>query len=192
MRGGVPCASRLRWGRLTAHPCADSRRARIVRAPLTGFSTEGCDARHRERRGIHEAVHPWTVVWKHQGRVLTTARSRALVLFCCCFVLLLFCSAVALFCSCPVLLLPSSLVPPTDFDRHAATAPSMDGRLHGSRPVRGVEHRRRRRKRPVGARTRCARVGCQHRDVLSDDPGVAEKRRAVRFAGGESNHRVQG
>ena len=43
--------------------------------------------------------------------------------------------------------------------------------------VRGAEHRRIRRKRPAGARARCARVGCQHRDVLSDDPAEAEKRR---------------
>jgi len=31
---------------------------------------------------------------------------------------------------------------------------------------------------PAGARARCARVGCQHMDVLSDDPAEAEKRRA--------------
>jgi hypothetical protein len=46
----MPCASRLRRGRLTAHPCADSRRARIVRAPLRAIFAEACDARHRERR----------------------------------------------------------------------------------------------------------------------------------------------
>ena len=46
----MPCASRLRRGRLTARPCADSRRARIVRAPLRAIFAEACDARRHERR----------------------------------------------------------------------------------------------------------------------------------------------
>ena len=50
VRGKIPCASRVRRGRLRAHPCARSRRARIVRAPLRAFSAAPCDARHRERR----------------------------------------------------------------------------------------------------------------------------------------------
>jgi len=49
-RIGMPCASQLRRGRLTARPCADSRRARIVRAPLRAIFAEACDARHRKRR----------------------------------------------------------------------------------------------------------------------------------------------
>ena len=57
--------------------------------------------------------------------------------------------------------------------------------------VRGAEHRRGRRKQPAGARARCARVGCEHTDVLSDDPAVPEKHRAVRFARCESDHRVR-
>jgi len=44
--------------------------------------------------------------------------------------------------------------------------------------------------KPAGARAGCARVGCQHMDVLSADPVVPEKRRAVRFARCESYHRV--
>src|SRR6185369_2419825 len=44
---------------------------------------------------------------------------------------------------------------------------------------------------PEGARARCARVGCEHRDVLSDDPAVPEKRREVRFARCESDRRVR-
>jgi hypothetical protein len=59
----MPCASRLRRGRLTAHPCAGIRRARVVRAPLRAFSATACDARHRERRHwFHEPVHPWTAL----------------------------------------------------------------------------------------------------------------------------------
>ena len=59
LRGGVPCASRRRRGRLIARPCANSRRARIVRAPLRAISAVACDARHRDGAGIHEAGHPW-------------------------------------------------------------------------------------------------------------------------------------
>ena len=40
------------------------------------------------------------------------------------------------------------------------------------------------------ARARCARVGCQHMDVLSDDPAEAEKRRAFRFADANQNTAV--
>jgi len=54
----MPCASRLRRGRLTAHPCADSRRARILRAPLRAIFAEACDARHRERRQEHSFSRP--------------------------------------------------------------------------------------------------------------------------------------
>ena len=56
-------------------------------------------------------------------------------------------------------------------------SPWMDGLRNALGVVRGAEHRRLRRKRPAGARARCARVGCQHTDVLSDDPAEAEKRR---------------
>jgi len=61
VRIGLPCASRVRRGRLRARPCARSRRARIVRAPLRAISAAPCDARHRERRRfVHEPVHPCT------------------------------------------------------------------------------------------------------------------------------------
>ena len=45
--------------------------------------------------------------------------------------------------------------------------------------------------KPEGSRAGCARVGCEHTDVLSDDPVVPEKRREVRFAGCESDRRVR-
>src|SRR6185369_13114793 len=66
--------------------------------------------------------------------------------------------------------------------------------------MHGLMHNRRRSRcrasqgtaeKPAGARAGCARVGCQHMDVLSDDPAVPEKRRAVRFARCESDHRVR-
>jgi len=57
--------------------------------------------------------------------------------------------------------------------------------------VRGAEHRRVRRKLPEGARARCARVGCEHRDVLSDDPDVPEKRREFCRARCAAKHRVR-
>ena len=61
MRIGLPCASRVRRGRLRARPCARSRRARILRAPLRASSAAPCDARRRERRRfMHESVHPCT------------------------------------------------------------------------------------------------------------------------------------
>ena len=67
----------------------------------------------------------------------------------------------------------------------------MHGFVDKTGSVRGAEHRRVRRKKPVGARAGSARVGCEHRDVLSDDPAVPEKRRAVRFARCESDRRVR-
>ena len=55
-------ASGLR-GSLSAHPCARSALARILRAPLRAFSAAPCDARHRERRRFfHESVHPCTAL----------------------------------------------------------------------------------------------------------------------------------
>ena len=70
----MPCASRLRRGRLTARPCADSRRARIVRAPLRAIFAEACDAQHRERRpGCAHSVRPWTaLLWRAGCALLFT------------------------------------------------------------------------------------------------------------------------
>jgi len=62
----------------------------------------------------------------------------------------------------------------------AWTIPWGSAGMHGfvdPGAVRGAEHRRRRRKMPAGARTRCARVGWQYTDVLPDDPAGAEKHR---------------
>jgi len=57
--------------------------------------------------------------------------------------------------------------------------------------VRGAEHRSPRRKMPEGARRWIAALAKQYTDVLSEQPGAGEKRRAVRFARCESNHRVR-
>ena len=76
-------------------------------------------------------------------------------------------------------------------ERSQRRSAGMHGFVHETGAVRGAEHRRGRRKLPVGARAGCARVGCQHMDVLSDDPAVPEKRRAVRFARRESDRRVR-
>jgi|GEM_PF-4540061 len=65
--------------------------------------------------------------------------------------------------------------------------------VNGAKPgaVRGAEHRRLDRKMPAGARARCARVGCLYTDVLSADPGPAEKRRGFRCARCAAKHRVR-
>ena len=63
--------------------------------------------------------------------------------------------------------------------QRSASRQATDGRISRTGAVRGAEHRRGRRNKPAGARARRARVGCQHRDVLSDDPAAAEKRSAM-------------
>jgi hypothetical protein len=57
--------------------------------------------------------------------------------------------------------------------------------------VRGAEHRRRGGKMPGGSRRWIAAIAKQYMDVLSEQPRPAEKRRAVRFARCESDHRVR-
>ena len=57
--------------------------------------------------------------------------------------------------------------------------------------VRGAEHRRRGGKMPAGSRRWIAAIAKQYTDVLSEQPRRAEKRRAVRFARCESDHRVR-
>jgi len=47
------------------------------------------------------------------------------------------------------------------------------------------------RDQPTGSRRWIAAIVKQYRDVLSEQPRCAEKRRAVRFARCESNHRVR-
>jgi len=86
------------------------------------------------------------------------------------------------------LLLPGTVSMCAD-DLNDAVQGCTDSCTTGS--VRGAEHRRVRRKKPEGARAGSARVGCEHRDVLSDNPAVPEKHRAVRFAGCESDRRVR-
>ena len=76
-------------------------------------------------------------------------------------------------------------------ERSQRRSAGMHGFVDKTGSVRGAEHRRVRRKKPVGARAGSARVGCEHRDVLSDDPAVPEKRRVVRFARCESDRRVR-
>ena len=62
-------------------------------------------------------------------------------------------------------------------ERSQRRSAGMHGFVDKTGSVRGAEHRRVRRKKPVGARAGSARVGCEHRDVLSDDPAVPEKHR---------------
>jgi hypothetical protein len=74
------------------------------------------------------------------------------------------------------------------FQRRSA---GMHGFVDKAGSVRGAEHRRVRRKLPEGARARCARVGCEHTDVLSDDPVVPEKHRGFCRARCAAKHRVR-
>ena len=57
--------------------------------------------------------------------------------------------------------------------------------------VRGAEHRRRGGRKPAGSRRWIAAIAKQYMDVLSEQPRRDEKRRAVRFARCESDHRVR-
>jgi len=74
-------------------------------------------------------------------------------------------------------------------DHIGAVQGCTDSWINGA--VRGAEHRRVRRKLPEGARARCARVGCEHKDVLSDDPAVPEKHRGFCRARCAAKHRVR-
>src|SRR6187397_3156394 len=68
----------------------------------------------------------------------------------------------------------------------------MDGRIRGQTgAVRDAEHRRRGGKMPEGSRRWIAAIAKQYMDVLSEQPRLAEKRRAVRFARCESDRRVR-
>ena len=56
---GCSCASRLCGVAQTAHSmCRFASAAIPCRAPA-GLIRKGCDARHRERRRVHESGHPW-------------------------------------------------------------------------------------------------------------------------------------
>jgi len=144
------CANAFRVS-LSAHPCARSELARILRAPLRAFPP-------RARRATGGSV------WAASCRRSNSNSSRSH-----CLLLRQVCREAN--------------------DRIDAVQGCTDSWITGA--VRGAEHRRVRRKLPEGARARCARVGCQHMDVLSDDPAVPEKRRAVRFARCESDRRVR-
>jgi hypothetical protein len=134
-------------GSLSAHPCARSERARIVRALLRTFPSPP-----RRATGAPFGRHP-----------AAEATARA-------------CGSFG----------------KTGEEPTTLSTQCRDARIRAQTgAVRGAEHRRGRRKMPEGARARCARVGCQHMDVLSDDPAVPEKRRAVRFARRESDRRVR-
>jgi len=144
------CANAFR-GSLSAHPCARSELARILRAPLRAFPP-------RVRRATGGPV------WAASCRRSKSNSSGSH------FLLLRQYSGGANDCI-------------------DAVQGCTDSWMNGA--VRGAEHRRGRRKKPEGARAGCARVGCQHMDVLSADPVVPEKHRAVRFARCESDRRVR-
>ena len=74
-------------------------------------------------------------------------------------------------------------------DRNDAVQGCTDSCITGA--VRGAEHRRRGGKMPEGSRRWIAAIAKQYMDVLSEQPRLAEKRRAVRFARCESDRRVR-
>jgi len=74
-------------------------------------------------------------------------------------------------------------------DRIKAVQGCTDSWIAGA--VRGAEHRRRGGKMPAGSRRWIAAIAKQYMDVLSEQPRLAEKRRAVRFARCESDRRVR-
>ena len=74
-------------------------------------------------------------------------------------------------------------------DRVGAVEGSTDSCTTGA--VCGAEHRRRGGKLPAGSRRWIAAIAKQYKDVLSEQPRLAEKRRAVRFARCVSDRRVR-
>jgi len=71
------------------------------------------------------------------------------------------------------------------------SAQSMDGRIRGDRRRSRCWASQLRPELPEGARRWIAALAKQYTDVLSEPPGRGEKRRAVRFARCESDHRVR-